>query len=399
SKLAAGRSEQSAGRGIGRCPAGLERLTERRWATVAVAMAATLGIAAFVVSLQLQVGDLDPGAPELRTDSRYNRDTAYIAGQYGISSDVFAVMVKTPKDQCGTYENLIEADRLGWTLAQLPGVQKVESLADTIRAYTAGSFDGNPKWQTVSGDQRIIDSQVSNAVSWNSELVTPACSVIPVVAYLSDHKAATLASIVTAVNRFAAVHSATNRQFLLAAGNSGIEAATNIVVKQSNARMLMYVYAAVIVLCFIAFGSWRAVIVAVLPLLLTSVMTEALMVYLGIGLKVATLPVVALGVGIGVDYALYLLSVQLAHQRAGASLADASRRAVSFVGKVVALVGITLAAGVVTWPWSPIKFQADMGVLLTFIFLWNMLAALTLVPALSHFLLRDIGKSNRGDET
>jgi uncharacterized protein len=113
---------------------------------------------------------------------------------------------------------------------------------------------------------------------------------------------------------------------------------------------------------------------------------------LGIGLKVATLPIVALGVGIGVDYALYLLSVQLVHQRAGASLPDACRRAMSFVGRMVALVGVTLAAGVVTWAWSPIKFQADMGILLTFMFLWNMLAALTLVPALSHFLLRGIGE-------
>jgi predicted RND superfamily exporter protein len=394
SEAAVRRREESAGHGIDPFVATLAKLTEPRRAAAAVVIAAALGIAAFVVSLRLQVGDLDPGSPELRADSRYNRDNAYIADHYGISSDVFAVMVKTPREHCGTYENLIEVDRLAWTLAQLPGVQKVESLADTIRAYTAGSFDGNPKWQTLSGDQRIIDSQVSNAVSWNSELVTPECSVIPVVAYLSDHEAATLAGVVTAASRFAAVHDTTDRQFLLAAGNSGIEAATNIVVEQSNARILMCVYGAIIVLCLIAFRSWRAVLVAVLPLLLTSVMAEALMVYLGIGLKAATLPVVALGVGIGVDYALYLLSVQLAHQRAGASLPDAYSRAVSFVGKVVALVGTMLATGVVTWAWSPIKFQADMGILLTFMFVWNMLAALTLVPALSHFLLRDIGSAN-----
>src|SRR5262245_35741691 len=113
------------------------------------------------------------------------------------------------------------------------------------------------------------------------------------------------------------------------------------------------------------------------------------MVALGIGVKVATLPVIALGVGIGVDYALYLLSVQLAQQRAGASLATAYRRAVHFTGKVVALVGVTLAAGVVTWAWSPIKFQSDMGILLTFMFLWNMIGALVLIPALSHLLLRN----------
>ena len=106
------------------------------------------------------------------------------------------------------------------------------------------------------------------------------------------------------------------------------------------------------------------------------------------GVKVATLPVIALGVGIGVDYALYLLSrAARAAAHAALPLTEAYKKAVQFTGKVVALVGVTLAAGVITWAFSPIKFQADMGILLTFMFLWNMIGALVLIPALSHFLL------------
>jgi hypothetical protein len=177
--------------------------------------------------------------------------------------------------------------------------------------------------------------------------------------------------------------------FLLAAGSAGIEAATNQAVRDANRTMLIYVYVAVMVLCLITFRNWRAVLVAIIPLVITSILCEALMVKLGIGVKVATLPVIALGVGIGVDYALYLLSVQLQMQRKGASLAEAYRQAIQFVGKVVGMVGVTLAIGVVTWVMSPIKFQADMGILLTFMFLWNMVGALVLIPALSHFLLKD----------
>ena len=80
--------------------------------------------------------------------------------------------------------------------------------------------------------------------------------------------------------------------------------------------------------------------------------------------------------------------MQLAQQRAGVPLAEAYRRALQFTGKVVALVGVTLAAGVATWALSPIKFQADMGILLAFMFLWNMVGAVVLIPALSHFLLQ-----------
>jgi hypothetical protein len=210
---------------------------------------------------------------------------------------------------------------------------------------------------------------------------------MPVIAYLSDHRAETLDRVVAAADGFAAEHAAPGRQFLLAAGSAGIEAATNIVVRKAWVQMLLMVYAAVIVLCFITFRNWRAVVVAVVPLVITSVLCEALMVVLGIGVKVATLPVIALGVGIGVDYALYLLSVQLAQQRVGVPLAEAYRRALQFTGKVVVLVGVTLAAGVATWVLSPIKFQADMGILLAFMFVWNMVGAVVLIPALSRFLL------------
>jgi len=222
----------------------------------------------------------------------------------------------------------------------------------------------------------------------NPDLFNTDCSVMPVIAYLSDHRAETLDRVVDASAEFATLHSTPERKFLLAAGSAGIEAATNIVVRKAWVQMLLLVYAAVIALCFVTFRSWRAVVVAVVPLVITSVLCEALMVALGIGVKVATLPVVALGVGIGIDYALYLLSVQLAQQRRGVPLEKAYKKAVQFTGKVVALVGITLAAGVVTWAFSPIKFQADMGILLTFMFVWNMVGALVLIPALSHFLLQ-----------
>lgn len=381
----AAEAEENQTRGLWRW---LSSFTQRRPALLVIVVSLALGVWGFVTSLQLQVGDLDAGAPELRADSRFNLDNAFITSNYAISSDVFAVMVRTPTDGCRNYETLTEVDRLGWQLAQVPGVQRTVSLADTIRTYTAGMFEGNPKWATISDNQSIIDAQIGNAVSWNSEFLNTSCTLTPVLAYLADHKADTLDRVLKVAQAFATEHGTRDREFLLAAGNAGVDAATNIVVKEANRKMLLYVYAAVALLCLITFRSWRAVIVALVPLVLTSVLAEALMVHLGIGMKVATLPVVALGVGIGVDYAIYLLSTQLAFQRTGLSVSEAYRKALATTGKVVALVGVTLGAGVITWAWSPIKFQADMGILLTFMFLWNMLGALILVPALSHFLLR-----------
>ncbi len=112
------------------------------------------------------------------------------------------------------------------------------------------------------------------------------------------------------------------------------------------------------------------------------------MVWMNIGVKVATLPVIALGVGIGVDYALYIMTVTLARLKEGMSLSEAYYRALTFTGKVVVLTGVTLGIAVATWAWSPIKFQADMGILLAFMFLWNMAGALILLPSLGYFLLK-----------
>jgi predicted RND superfamily exporter protein len=382
--------KEAHGRGFGAFWNFLDRFTERRWAVGAIACAVVLAAGGLWISRGLQIGDLDPGAPELRKDSRYNQDNAYITRNYALSSDLFAVIVRTKQDACLNYKTLVQADRLGWTLQQDPSVQTTVSLADAVRNITAGSFEGNPKWLTINRNQDVINYSGQQATVLNPDLFNTECSVLPVIAYLADHKADSLKRVAGIAEDFAARNNDQDVTFKLAAGSAGIEAATNEVVSRASRSMLLYVYGAVALLCFVAFRSWRAVVVAVLPLILTSILCEALMVYLGIGVKVATLPVIALGAGIGVDYALYLLSVQLGQQRAGLPLADAYRRAVMFTGKVVALVGITLAAGVITWAFSPIKFQADMGILLTFMFVWNMIGALVLIPALSHFLLRKV---------
>jgi len=376
----------------------LVKCTRPGFAHVLVLLALLVGVGAYHIRTGLQIGDLDAGAPELRPDSTYNRDIAFFNKSFGRSTDQFAVIVKTKPGGCSTFETLTEIDRLTQVLRDVPGVQSVASLASSVRFINASYGEANPKWMSIPRQDEVA-AQASQIASVQSpELANFSCSVSPVIAYLSDHRAGTLQRVVDAVEAFAAQHDSVDRQFLLAAGPAGIEAATNQVVAAASLKVLLLLYASVVVLCLISFRSWRAVIVALVPLVITSLLCEALMVKMGIGVKVATLPVIALGVGAGVDYALYLLSVQLTLQRRGASLEEAYAGALRFTGKVVALVGLTLATGVLTWVFSPIKFQADMGILLTFMFLWNMIGALVLIPALSHFLLRGVTRQQVTDD-
>lgn len=362
----------------------LDHFTRRKWATAVVGGGLALGVLGLLVSFQLKIGDTDPGAPELRPDSRYNIDNAFMVQNYAASSDVYIIMVKTKQYACGYYSTMMAVDALERELLQLPGVEATNSLAGLAKIAHAGMNEGNLKWFEIPRSQNMLNAIITRAPR---EMFNQECDLLTVYAYLKDHKADTLNSVVNVVEKFSAAYGSEDVQFMNAAGNSGIEAATNIVVKKANVQMLILVYIAVIVLAFITFRSWRAVVCAVVPLIITSVLCEALMVWLNIGVKVATLPVIALGVGIGVDYALYVMTVTLACLREGMSLSDAYYRALTFTGKVVILTGITLGIAVSTWALSPIKFQADMGILLAFMFVWNMVGALILLPALAYFLL------------
>ncbi|MCP4209978.1 MAG: MMPL family transporter [Halieaceae bacterium] len=360
--------------------------TRKGPAAAAILVSVLLAIGGFYVSKDLQIGDLDPGAPELHPDSRYNRDVAYTIENYSVSNDVFAVIVKTAPDECVLFEGLSLANELEWRLLQLDGVEDVKGLNVATRDIMMGINEGFPKWTALFRNQDTINFAVTELT--NLDYVDPACSLWPMLVYLSDHKAATLTGVVDTLTAFKEEWPTTNIDFLGAAGSAGFEAATNIVVSRAWWEMLIYVYSAVILLCLLTFRSVPGVVCAVLPLMLTSVLCEALMVWLGIGVKVATLPVIALGVGIGVDYALYVLTVILAKTKEGKDLTTAYYETLNFTGRVVALIGVTLAAGVITWSLSPIKFQADMGILLTFMFLWNMFGALILMPALAVFLIK-----------
>ena len=364
----------------------LDRFTTRNYAAGAITCMIIIGAIGWYVGRGVQIGDLQPGAPELRQNSQYNHDNAFIVKNFTTGSDTYIVFTDTPPYHCVDYDMLATMDRLQWQLDQLPIVESSSSAAGFSDNMFMMQNEGVPKWYGVEPTDGILGSFARNMPDG---LVNFACTFAPIYISLTDHRAKTLETITHLVENFVAdpANHGPNFTMSLAGGNAGIEAATNIVIQQANRNMLLLVYAVVTVFCFITFRSWRAVVCAVVPLTITSILAQALMVWLHIGIKVATLPVTALGVGIGVDYALYVLSIMLKNLRQGASLSDAYHATLLFTGRVVILTGVTLAAGVATWIFAPIKFQADMGVLLSFMFLWNMLGAMVLLPALAYFLL------------
>ena len=363
----------------------LAHLASARVARVSILVAAG-GFALGIYGGQyLKIGDLDPGAAELHPDSRYNLDNQYITDNYATSSDILVVMVETAEEACAQYKNLELVDRFTWHMQNVPGVSSAMAASEVSKMYAAGYNEGNLKWATINRDQRLLGSTFDQMPG---ALMNTRCSLLPVALFLTDHKAETLQRVVDAAEAFAQLNRQEGIHFVLAAGNAGIEAATNQEISTARTRMMLLIYGVVSALVLLSFASWRAMVCIVVPLALTSFLAQALMAYLGIGVKVATLPVIALGVGVGVDYGIYIYSKLASFLRRGMGIQEAYYNTLTTTGEAVSLTGVMLAVGVATWIWSPIKFQTDMGLLLTFMFLWNMVGALWLLPALAHYLIK-----------
>lgn len=349
-----------------------------------LAVTAVLFAVGVYFSQQMKIGDLHAGAPALHETSRYNQDTFLISDRYEISVDYMSVLVESTPEACTSHSFMTAIDDFQWRMANVAGVQSAISLPSVAKIVNGQFNEGNPKWRVLPRTQQSLVQAIAR-VPTTSGLLNSDCSVMPVILFMEDHKAQTINRVVAAVKEYAQVYGSDELRFELASGPVGVMAAKNQAVKAAQLPMMIYVFAAVIILCLISFRSVRATLVVVVPLYVVSVLAQALMTGLQIGLTVSTLPVIALGVGIGVDYGIYILSSMNQRLKQGESARSAYLAALKERGSAVLFTGITLAIGVSTWVFSALKFQVDMGILLTFMFLVNMLGAIIVLPALASY--------------
>ncbi|MCH4296408.1 MMPL family transporter [Shewanella sp. 3B26] len=358
-----------------------------RFADIRVAVVVLLATAGvYMLGLkgasEMKIGDLQGGAPALHADSRYNQDTFFITDHFSITTDVMTIITEAYPEACTYHDALERISEFEWQVGNTPGVESTASLASIARKVNAGFNEGNPKWEVLPRNTSSLVQAVGQ-IPTTSGLLNGDCSVMPVYLFLKDHKAETIEAVVAKVKAVSAELDTDKIQFKLASGPVGVMAATNEAVAEAQTPMMLYVYGAVFVLCLISFRSIRATIAVILPLYVVSTLAQALMTKLEIGLAVSTLPVIALGVGIGVDYGIYILSTMAVKLRDGMAVQQAYLEALQERGSAVIFTGLTLAIGVSTWFFSALKFQMDMGILLTFMFLVNMLGAIIILPALT----------------
>lgn len=338
----------------------------------------------------LVIGDSGRGVPELHPDSRYNRDNDTIGETYNIGTDLLTIIAEAkdfPGDSCLHYPVVNLLDRFELFLRGVDGVQSVTSVAGIGKLVISAFSEGTPRWRALPRSEAGL-SVGSRAFDPNLGLNNESCRAIKVMVFTENHDGTTIAHVVSEAKRFIAENPVEGVNLRLASGNVGVMAATNEAVSAAEVKMLLAIFGSLTLLCLITFKSVRAVLCIIVPLTMVSIFCNALMATLGIGLKVATLPVVALGVGVGIDYGIYLFERIQHEMEGGLDFHDAFHEAMRQRGTAAVFTALTMAVGVGTWIFSALKFQADMGLLLAFMFVVNMLGAICLLPALGAFFFR-----------
>jgi predicted RND superfamily exporter protein len=388
----------------------LADFTKPKRAAWAIAASFGLFAAGLWLAQDMKIGDSEVGVPELRPQARYNQDAVLISQKFSLGVDVLTIVAETIPNACTENYNIVETmDRFAWNLANVQGVQKVITLPMVAKTVNSGWNEGNIKWRILPRDNYVL-RQALSSIDTDTGLLNSDCSAMPIMVFTTDHRAETIARIVQRVKELreelnigdlsfelqnevleelASEGDVTPErlQFRLATGNVGVMAATNEDIAAAEKPMLALVFIAIIILCMVTYRTILGTLCIVLPLVVVSTMAEALMAVYGIGLKVNTLPVVALGVGIGVDYGIYIYNRLNILLEAGYELREAYYRTLRLTGKAVIFTGLTLGAGVGTWAFSSLQLQADMGILLSFIFLANMVGAIVILPALVRWLM------------
>ncbi|HQZ32072.1 MAG TPA: MMPL family transporter [Arenimonas sp.] len=390
--------------------AALSRLSKPVPAAIVILIGAVVWFFAWQHGNKVMIGDAQKGVAELRPDARYNKDAVLIAEKFSLSVDMLNVIAEAAPSACTTSFAAMElVDRFAWHMENVEGVEQVITLPAAAKIVNAGWNDGSVRWRVLPRDPDTL-RQATQSFETDSGLLNADCSAIPITIFTSDHQATTIDRVVAAVKDFReknnayvpgnlqlklAAEAAENPDFTsdqvnlrLGTGNIGVAAATNDTVRASEHMILYLLYAAVFVMCWLSFRNPLAALCVLLPLVLVTELGHSLMVELDIGMKVNTLCVVALGVGIGVDYGIYIFARMRESMLQGRSVAESYFVALKTTGIAIFYTALTLAVGVAMWIFSDLKFQADMGIMLTFMFVVNMVAAIIFLPALCRWLLR-----------
>lgn len=359
-----------------------------RW--VVIGSFCVLTLIAILGTSQLVVGDKRPGTSLLYDTSEYNRAEKFISDNFSTSDPCYIFVEGKCQDAVLEPQVLKEMDSLQRYLEkEAKGVGRTLSLVEYMKGMNMAMFDGKREAYKIPDNDRTIAEymflySLTGFPGDFDPVVNPNYQYANIKIDLLDHKASTINDVLDKTAGWIKInHKAEDVEFLYAGGTIGMLAAVNQTVKPMLSANSLGT-ATLVLLCLIAAYGWLlGTAVLFLPLIFRTTLLLGILGFLKVGLTAEIIPVIALGIGFGDDFGIYIVSrVKDELKEGGGTLREALVGSMSTSGKAVFFTGLSLTIGIATWMFSPILMQARLGVLLSFLILFNVIGTLVVLPSM-----------------
>jgi uncharacterized protein len=358
-----------------------------------------LSIAVLIVAVHssraLKFGDANPGDPILWQDSPYNTAVKKINSRFPGMDQMWVVVEGKVPYAVTTPEVVRTLDVLKHYMLEDSNIGFATSIADYIKLINMLARGNDPKMEFLPRDQiPIMDlftliakgSSTTELDPW----INPTWSSGNVRFYLKNHEGNLLKEVIEKVEDFVKENSKALKESTIrpAGGLGGILAAANEMIKTRNDPVLLFILTVIFIHCSVTYWSILAGVIFTISLILANFLAFTYLVYKDIGLNINTFPVVSLGIGMGVDYGLYIVSriIEIYKLQEVKDLGEAVKGGMVTAGRAVFFTATMMTAGVIFWWFSPLRFQAEMGLLLGVLMMVNMVVGVLVLPAVINII-------------
>ena len=353
----------------------------RRW--FVVLLTAALFVVLPIWGWTLKVGDMSPGAALLMPDHPYNVADRLLNEKFLGASQLVVIADTLKPDGIKSSQALHVLEEFADHMRAAPGARATVTIADIVKQAARLWRDGDPKWGIVPAHLReqteLLYIFEAAAAGDMGQLVDRTSRYASIITLFNEHSHDIIKESIDWAKQF---KDATGTvQFRYAGGLFGILAAVNESVEHSYWLNLGLIFAVVYCCLYLTYGSLLASAILMLPVILSQVAAEAVMVWMHIDLNVHSLPVAAAGAGVGIDYGIYHFSRMLDAGHEVDNLDEAVDYATATTGKAIIFTASTMIAGTVFWWFAHLKFLSEMGFLLALLMAFNTVGGLIVVPA------------------
>ena len=366
------------------------RVVETRLRYAVAAIALVLFVVCGIYSLQLKVGDANPGSPILWPDSPYNLDSKAINNNFEGADRMFVVVGGDHKNQAKDVEVLDTMLRFQRYMEAQTEIGGTLSIADILPSVNQTLREGNTRYSEL-GENSLMNGELMYMFESAAEpgdldrFVDVERSNAVITMFFTDRQGKTIRTAIARVNQFIEDNPEVKQaQIHLAGGVIGVIAAVNEVILSGQIQSIALALFILVMMCILVYKSSIAGMFFMVPVVLANLVTFAFMAWQNIGMNINTVPVAALGIGLGVDYALYICDRIKSEFELGKDPLEAISISLHCAGRGVLVTALVLIASVCVWLFSSLRFQAEMGMLIGLWLTVSALSALFLMPSLAY---------------